>query len=51
VLWIVLGMIWITMLIVDPPRTAIITIAVALVLLAGRQLWAWYERRDEGGPW
>lgn len=47
--WIVLGMIWMVMLIVDPPRTAIITIVGALVVLAVRLLWAWYER-DEGGP-
>jgi hypothetical protein len=49
VVWIVLGMIWMVMLIVDPPRTAIITIVGALVVLAVRLLWAWYER-DEGGP-
>ena len=48
--WIVLGMIWIVMLILDPPRTAILTLIGGLVFIVARQLWVWLDERKEGGP-
>ncbi len=48
-IWLALSMIWIMMLIVSPERTATLTVIGGLMLFALRQLWVWYEDRQEGG--
>jgi len=49
VIWILLFLIWITMLIVQPERTAIGTIVLVALILVGKLAWSWYGERDGGG--